>query len=99
LEKVANELESSIKRIENEVNKPVISFAYPNGGSADFSPEITKLVGEAGIKAAFTLLPGPVSYASIRKNPLVIRRVFIMYRDTLSRFILKLSGLSRLLRW
>jgi peptidoglycan/xylan/chitin deacetylase (PgdA/CDA1 family) len=98
LEKAREELIVSKKRIEEEINKQVISFAYPNGQSHDFSPDVSSLVREAGMEVAFTLLPGPTRYSTIRKNPLAIRRIFLIYHDSLPRFVIKISGLARLFR-
>jgi peptidoglycan/xylan/chitin deacetylase (PgdA/CDA1 family) len=93
---VRNELNVSKKRIEEELGKRIISFAYPNGGISDFSPEIVRVVDEVGYKIAFTLLSGPTSYTSVRRKPLEIRRIFLSYLDTFPRFVSKMVGAQRL---
>lgn len=90
-----HEVEESKKKIESEINKPVISLAYPNGGAADFSQDVINAVREAGIEMAFTLLPGPSSYKDVKTLPFEIRRIYISRKDTFARFILKINGLLR----
>jgi peptidoglycan/xylan/chitin deacetylase (PgdA/CDA1 family) len=92
------EIEDSKKRIEQEIGKPVISLAYPNGGAADFSPEVISAAKDAGIEIAFTLLAGPTRYRSVKESPFEIRRIFLIYNDNFSRFIMKISGLARLFK-
>lgn len=95
--KASEELINSKQRIETELGKRVISFAYPNGKQPDFNSTITNLVRDAGYEVAFTLLSGPTSFREVRANPLAIRRIFVSYKDSLSRFGFKLSGFQRLL--
>jgi peptidoglycan/xylan/chitin deacetylase (PgdA/CDA1 family) len=97
LDLVKKELEISKKRIEDEVGKQVISFAYPNGQLSDYSPEVISAVENSGYRIAFTLLSGPTRYLTVHKKPLEIRRIFISYQDSLPRFISKIAGLPRLL--
>ena len=80
-----------------ELGSPVTLFAYPNGQTADFNPELEDLLHRVGFKAAFTLIAGPSRMAEVRQNPLAIRRVYITRKDTLARFAAKLIGLPRLL--
>jgi peptidoglycan/xylan/chitin deacetylase (PgdA/CDA1 family) len=95
LERAEQEIVSSKRRIEAEIGKPVISFAYPNGGPADFSEDIMAILRREGIEVAFTLMPGPTHFAAVKKNPLGIRRVFVGYNDTMPRFVAKLVGIAR----
>ncbi len=97
LEEAAREVAESKGRIEQELGKPVISLAYPNGGEADFSSNIIQTVESIGVKVAFSLLPGPTSYKTVKKQPLAIRRIFLTYKDNYARFVAKVSGLSRML--
>lgn len=97
-EEAGCEIAESKKRIEQEIGKPVISLAYPNGGAADFSPEVISAAKKAGIEVGFTLLSGPTPYSAVTASPLEIRRIFIFHKDTFSRFVLKLSGSARLLK-
>ncbi len=95
LERAEQEILMSKKRIEVEIGKPVLSFAYPNGGPRDYSDEIKAMLRQAGIEVAFTLVPGPTRQTTVKKDPLAIRRVFVGLLDTLPRFAAKLTGVSR----
>jgi peptidoglycan/xylan/chitin deacetylase (PgdA/CDA1 family) len=90
LPQVEHELASSKQKIEAEINKPVIGIAYPNGGSADFSPEVIKLAQQTGYKVAFSLVGGVNTHAGIRKEPFAIRRIFLSAADSFPRFVTKL---------
>ena len=92
LSSAATELADSKSRVEAEIGKPVISFAYPNGQTQDFSAAVVGLVRKAGFHLAFTLVPGPSRVAAVRENPLTIRRIFLARSDTLPRFAAKLVG-------
>ncbi len=83
--------------IEAEINRPVTSFAYPNGLSTDFNPALQTMLQQVGIEAAFTLVPGPTRLVEVKQNPMAIRRVFLHYKDTLPRFAAKVMGISRLI--
>ena len=95
-DEVSSELLKCKQSIEEAINKPVLSFAYPNGKSTDFNAELMRGVYQAGFEVAFTLLPGRMRYADILKNPFAIRRVFLSYRDTFPRFVAKLAGANRI---
>jgi peptidoglycan/xylan/chitin deacetylase (PgdA/CDA1 family) len=84
--------------VESEIQKPVNSLAYPNGQAADFSGEVMNIARETGFRLAFTLLPGPTRYSTVRNNPLAIRRVYIGRNHTFPRFVAALAGLPRLLK-
>jgi len=96
LEEASRELINCKRHIEDQINKRVLSFAYPNGQPADFNEELIKRVQQAGFEVAFTLLPGPMRNADVLKNPFSIRRVFLSYRDTFPRFVAKLAGIDRI---
>jgi peptidoglycan/xylan/chitin deacetylase (PgdA/CDA1 family) len=96
LHQAQNEILSSKLKIENEINAPVVSFAYPNGGIADFSLKIMQMISQSGIPIAFSLLPGPTFYKTVKKEPFSIRRIFLIHTDTFERFVLKVNGISRL---
>ena len=96
LSQVEAELSVSKRRVQEETGKPVISFAYPNGGASDFSPEIVRLVEKTGFDLAFTLIPGPTSFHAVKKNPFTIRRVFVGQSVTLPRFAAKLIGIEKI---
>ena len=94
LSQALEELQTSKKSIEYQIGEPIIGFAYPNGQRTDFSPEVASKVKEAGFELAFTLLPGPTRYNTVKKYPFQIRRIFIGGSDTYSRFLTKLSGIG-----
>lgn len=96
LAQVEKELRGSKERIEAEIGMPVLSFAYPNGGSADFTPQTQNLLRGFGYKFAFSLMPGPTWYATVKKDPYAIRRIFLSHADTFGRFVGKITGLARL---
>ena len=91
------EIFGSKARIEAEIGVPVTTFAYPNGHPADFNAAIQQDLADAGIEAAFTLVPGPTTLAEMRANPFTIRRIFLSHKDSLPRFAAKLVGLPRML--
>ncbi|RME88354.1 MAG: polysaccharide deacetylase family protein [Anaerolineae bacterium] len=95
LAQAKEEIETSKRHIEEETGEPVLAFAYPNGLRDDFSPPIERLVAEAGMHLAFTLLNGPCSRREVRRDPFAIRRIFISHRHTLPRFALLLTILNR----
>jgi peptidoglycan/xylan/chitin deacetylase (PgdA/CDA1 family) len=100
VEEAASEISRSKRRIEDELNKPVTSFAYPNGQLSDFNREIEERVQQAGLEAAFTLLSGPTRYATVARQPFAIRRIFLSHEDNFSRFVAKLTGIPRIIsRW
>lgn len=96
LDKTSKELLNSKGRIEAEIGKRVVSFAYPNGQTSDFNNEVVDRVQRARFEIAFTLLPGPTRRITVRKNPLTIRRIFLSYTDSFPRFAAKLTGLDRI---
>jgi peptidoglycan/xylan/chitin deacetylase (PgdA/CDA1 family) len=98
LDQAQQEIIGSKTRIEQEIDRPVRSFAYPNGLADDFSEALQAIMPQAGIEAAFTLLAGPTPLREARRAPFIIRRVFIHYKDTLPRFAAKVMGLPRLLK-
>ncbi|MBI5842253.1 MAG: polysaccharide deacetylase family protein [Chloroflexi bacterium] len=97
LEQARSEIEGSKAEIESNLDQPIFSFAYPNGMSADFNPQIEKLVANAGFKAAFTLLNGPTSLREAKRDPFAIRRIFISHKHTLPRFAALSSIFNRYL--
>ncbi len=97
-ERAQREITASKETIEGQIGQAVTSFAYPNGGSKDFTADVMKLLRGAGIAVAFTLMPGPTRYQAVKAQPLAIRRVFIGRSDTPGRFALKLAGAARLRR-
>ena len=90
------EIAGSVAEIAAALGTPVTTFAYPNGGPADFDGGHRAMLRRLGIQTGFTLVPGPQGLSDIRRDPLAIRRIFIGNRDDLPRFAAKLSGVLRL---
>ena len=95
LEQVRQEVEGSKSRIEKELGKSILSFAYPNGQRADLNEPIEQIVANSGIRAAFTLLNGPSSLGEVKQNPYAIRRIFISHKHSLSEYAALLSPINR----
>ena len=91
LSQVEEELVNSRDLIESKINKPVLTFAYPNGRQSDYSPEVINLVRQAGYELAFTLTGGSTPYAQVMRNPFAISRIFLGSSDIFPRFVAKLA--------
>jgi len=92
LEKAREEAIGSRARIEAETGQTVLSFAYTNGLASDFNRDVQDMLREEGFQVAFTLLHGPANPVRVRNEPMAIQRIAISYKDTLSRFAVKLLG-------
>ncbi len=57
-EAVRAEVVGGREALEDWLSEPVRSFAYPFGTPASVSPLARSVVAEAGLEAAFTLIPG-----------------------------------------
>ena len=95
LEQARAEIEGSKADIEKELGKQVLSFAYPNGKSADVNTDLENIVSKAGYKVAFTLLNGPTSLREAKQNPYAIRRIFIGDKHSLPQFATLVHPLNR----
>jgi len=60
------EIEGSKTFLEDAVNRPVSSFAYPFGKRADYTRQTVSLVRNAGFARACSNFPGPVRSATER---------------------------------
>lgn len=65
------EIVDSGHQLERIVGKPVVSFAYPWGGSEHFTSETVEMVQRAGFRAACTTVHGPVESGD---DPFRLRR-------------------------
>jgi len=102
LSQVETELVRSKQKIEHEIKRTVIGFAYPNGREADFSSDVKRLVRQAGYEVAFSLAGGSSTHEEVRQDPLAIRRIFVNATDTFPRFIGKVSmgrTLAKIKHW
>lgn len=89
------ELTESKAHIESELGRPCPWIAYPNGGSADFSPEVLAATEEAGYKLGFTLLnqPNPETL-----EPLAVNRINIPGNLSEDAFQAHINGLLTVLQ-
>jgi peptidoglycan/xylan/chitin deacetylase (PgdA/CDA1 family) len=95
-EQVTRELVESKRQIEQELGKPVTTFAYPNGGPEDFNPAIIAELRNAGYTMAFSLMPGSNRYPNLRQDPYTVRRIFLSHSDTFPRFVAKANGIRKI---
>jgi peptidoglycan/xylan/chitin deacetylase (PgdA/CDA1 family) len=95
VEKARYEISESKKRIEEVLKKDVLSIAYPNGQTGDFSDAVIELVRKNGYQIAYSLISGPSSYKEISRERYAIRRIFLSHLDKMPRFIAKVHGLAR----
>jgi peptidoglycan/xylan/chitin deacetylase (PgdA/CDA1 family) len=57
-QQLREEIAGSKARIEEEMNRPVLHFCYPNGTMRDIGPAAAAAVREAGLQTAVTAEPG-----------------------------------------
>ena len=53
-----DEIAGSQRRMERELNRPVLHFCYPNGKMRDIGPRVVEAVRAAGMRTAVTAEPG-----------------------------------------
>ena len=81
--------------LEQELGRPICSFAYPKGRADSFAPWTRDLLAEAGYKAGYTQMGRPLRRGCDLLN---LSRTSIHGLDTLASFRMKLSGNYDLLR-
>ncbi len=91
-EEARYQIESSKKRIEEIVGKPVISIAYPNG---DFSSRDIQLVKKAGYKIGFS---SKLGFNHRSSDLYSLKRLSINDTDNYNEFILRISGVWAFLK-
>jgi peptidoglycan/xylan/chitin deacetylase (PgdA/CDA1 family) len=69
---VHEEVTGSKKRIETELDRPVLHFAYPNGRSQDITTQIVNMVRDAAYETAVTTSGGQVCRGD---NPCLLKRI------------------------
>jgi len=97
LDLAKSEIVNSKKRIEEELNRRVTSFAYPNGQRSDFSDSVIDAVKSSDLQAAYTLLPGPTRLNTVKRFPYQIRRIYLSHKDSFPIFAGKLAGVTRII--
>lgn len=90
------EIADSFSGLASVLGTPPIGFAYPNGTAKDFDSIHEEAARKAGYSLAFTLRPGPMHLAELRRRPMAIRRLYIGNTDNMPRFAAKLAGAGRL---
>jgi peptidoglycan/xylan/chitin deacetylase (PgdA/CDA1 family) len=92
-EQLRAEIEGCKQYLEQMLGFPVPHFAYPNGGSQDYTPEAVAVVSQAGYRAAVTSVGGGNTPAT---SPFELRR--ICPADDLSHFAQAVSGFDQIRR-
>jgi peptidoglycan/xylan/chitin deacetylase (PgdA/CDA1 family) len=90
---LAIEVGDSRRAIEDALQKPCLTFAYPNGGPGDFGPREQRALDRAGYRAAFKLFGGLNDTLS---PPLALDRVNITRGFTPAMFDVLATGTLRL---
>ena len=90
-----SELEGSREHLEKHLGASCTAIAYPNGGRADYSPQVLSDVAQAGYKLGFTTETGPCTR---RMNPLALSRICIPGNLSRLGFQSRISGLHDLLK-
>ena len=87
------ELQESKRCIEEQIERPVGGFSYPNG---DYSDAVEALVRAAGYRYACTTQPG---YVESRDNPFQLKRISVHDDITFSTalFACHIAGIFKLL--
>ena len=97
-ERARDEVMASKRCIEAALGTPVHAFAYPNGLGGDYRAEDIAMLRREGFLAAFTLADGPTGRRSVRRDPLIIRRILVTRNDDLASFAAKVTGFTRFVR-
>ncbi len=66
VEQQAEEIRKCRERMTTELKSTPTLFAYPNGGSKDFTSDTQRLLSEQGFESAFTMLPARLATTSRR---------------------------------
>lgn len=86
LEQARYEIQESKKVIECKINKPINTFAYPNGQPDDFNAEIKRIVKDAGYKFACSTIFGK---NDANTDPYELKRIYSS-GNSLLKFALRL---------
>ncbi len=89
-DRARREISESAAEIARRTGRPSVAFAYPNG---DWSTDVMRAVGEAGMRLAFTMRLGPVRARDWQEAPLEIPRVPLDATDSWDMFRLKACGM------
>jgi peptidoglycan/xylan/chitin deacetylase (PgdA/CDA1 family) len=89
-EQCRDEIERSIKLVQNLTGRPCKLFAYPFGGGRDYNKQTVDILRSLGISAAVTTLPGPNDRNS---SLLELRRYGVGSGEGMALFKLKVHHL------
>ena len=84
------EIADSLDRLRDELQRPVVSFAYPYGTAADYNELSQRIVQESGCSYACSNRYGINQPGSFERYAL--RRIWIDRTDTLDMFCAKVLG-------
>lgn len=87
---VRDELVRSKHRLEEQLNRPITCFAWPNGAAPDLSAQAEQLLEEAGYQFGLTALPG---WNKPGEPRLRLRRAGVAPASTLWRLRTTATGL------
>jgi peptidoglycan/xylan/chitin deacetylase (PgdA/CDA1 family) len=90
-EEKRKEIHEGKKRLENILNKRIVSFAYPNG---DFDDECIEILKESGIEVAKT---ANVGWNNKKTNPFKLRSMYITDNASINKLVSQLTGISFLI--
>jgi peptidoglycan/xylan/chitin deacetylase (PgdA/CDA1 family) len=93
-EQLMCELRDSRQRIEAELGSVCDSIAYPNGGRADFSPQVIAAARAAGYRLGCTIIE---DFIDAPGDPMAVNRLCVQGHLPVSNFEFRVSGAQRLL--
>ena len=73
-EELEEEILGSQKRVEEELDGPVLHFCYPNGRNEDIGAEALRITRECGFRTAVTTVPG-MNRISVETDAFQLRRL------------------------
>jgi peptidoglycan/xylan/chitin deacetylase (PgdA/CDA1 family) len=71
---LTNEIRGSRKRVEEELNQPVLHFCYPNGRPQDIGLDALRITRESGFRTAVTSIRG-MNKVNSTVDPLQLKRL------------------------
>lgn len=93
---VHDEVTRSVEAVRAKLERPVRAFAYPNGKyPGDFDDRAVECVRAEGIDVAFTTEHTPMSLDAARRDPMRVRRSWVVAPDAAGLFALKTAGIGR----
>ncbi len=97
IEDMTHEIRGSKERLEEALDRSIDAFAYPNGTPQDIDDRVIRITKASGFRFGLTALRG---LNEPHPDPMMLRRVAIPERASLSRVRIAASGLlGRLEDW